>query len=182
MAELSPVKQKILLLLFAGIRLGLTYTPGKQIRIRKQLQKEWKRMNQQKLQREIRTLYRSQLVDMRENSDGTFTMVLTRKGTFKTLKYRFDQMNITPHAWDRKWRLVVFDIPEKLKKARDALRAKLKSLGFIELQKSVLVFPYECQDEIDFVIEFFRMRKFVRYGILEYIDNDLHLKRIFKLS
>jgi DNA-binding transcriptional regulator PaaX len=76
---------------------------------------------------------------------------------------------------------VVFDIPEKLKRGRDALREKLKELGFYELQKSVFVFPYECRDEIEFIIEIFELRKYVRFGVLEEIDNELHLKKIFEL-
>ena len=56
---------------------------------------------------------------------------------------------------DGEWRIVIFDIPEKFKKAREALRMKLKELGFLELQKSVFIFPYECEDEINFIVEVF---------------------------
>jgi len=90
-------------------------------------------------------------------------------------------MKIKRENWDGKWRIVVFDIPEKIKRGRDALREKLKELGFYELQKSVFVFPYKCQNEIEFVIEFFNLRKYVRFGTLDSIDNNLHLKKIFKL-
>ena len=100
----------------------------------------------------------------------------------RALTYRFEEMRIEGRTWDGKWRLVVFDIPEKLRKGRDALRAKIKELGFYELQKSVFVFPYECRDEIDFIVEFFGLRKYVRYGVLEFIDNELHLKEIFDLG
>src|SRR3990167_2211250 len=64
--------------------------------------------------------------------------------------------------WDKKWRVVIFDIPEKSRMARDALRRKLKELEFRELQKSVFVHPYECKKEIDFIIEFFNLRHYVR--------------------
>jgi len=55
-------------------------------------------------------------------------------------------------------------------------------LGFYELQKSVWIFPYECKNEIDFIVEFFGLRKYVRFGILESINNELHLKKIFNLK
>jgi len=90
--------------------------------------------------------------------------------------------NYQKEKWDGQWRMVIFDIPEDLRKARDALRSKLKELGFCELQKSVFVFPYECKDEIDFIVEFFGVREYVRYGILRSIDNDPHLRRIFHLG
>ena len=51
-----------------------------------------------------------------------------------------------------------FDIPEKLKRAREVLRDKLKDIGFIELQKSVFAHPFECEDEINFIVEVFQIR------------------------
>lgn len=179
---MNPVKQKILISLMAGVALGFTYSPNRQYRILKALGREWKKIDQEKLKREIRGLYKSHLIQVRENPDGSFTYVLTDKGKIKILTYHFQNMKIKNSNWDRKWRVVIFDIPEKLKIARDALRRKLKDLGFYEFQKSVFIFPYECKDEIDFVIEFFNLRKYVRYGVIEFIDNDLHLKEIFKLG
>ncbi|MCR4306178.1 MAG: winged helix-turn-helix transcriptional regulator [Candidatus Daviesbacteria bacterium] len=39
--------------------------------------------------------------------------------------------------WDRKWRIVVFDIPEKKRQVRDILRSRLKLWGFTPWQQSV---------------------------------------------
>ncbi|MCH7763134.1 MAG: hypothetical protein IIB95_05255, partial [Candidatus Marinimicrobia bacterium] len=61
------------------------------------------------------------------------------------------------------WRIVIFDIPEKRKKARDAINLKLKELGFHPIQKSTFIFPYECRNEIDFVAEHFFVRKYINY-------------------
>lgn len=179
---MSLFKQKILLLLLSGVALGFTYTPKQQYKILKATGSEWRKIDRENLKKEIRKLYRSKLVEGKENLDGSFTYVLTDKGKFKALTYYFQEMKIKENHWDKKWRVVIFDIPENLKKARDALRWKLKQLGFHELQKSIFVFPYECKDEIDFVIEVFHLRKYVRYGIFDFIDNDLHLRKIFRLS
>ena len=107
---------------------------------------------------------------------------MTEKGRVKALTYKFLEMKIKNKEWDGKWRIVVFDIPEKIRRGRDALRWKIKGLGFYELQKSVFVFPYECKDEIYFIIEFFNLRQYARYGVLESIDNEEHLKKVFNLS
>ena len=179
--ELSPTKQKILLLLFSGLALGLSHSPKTQFKIIKNFPRAWKEINEKKFKQEIKSLYRTKLVSLKENPNGTFSMVLTDKGKIKTLNYHFAEIKINHQVWDKKWRMVIFDIPEKTRKGRDALREKLKDLGFYELQKSVFVFPYECKDEMDFLIEFFNLRKYVRYGILESIDSDLHLRQIFKL-
>lgn len=181
MADADTLKQKILLLLLGGLALGFTYHPGRQWKIIKSVKREWQKIDEKKLWREIRKLYRSSLVEKRENPDGSFTFVLSQKGKAKTLNFQFEKMRLEKKNWDGKWRLVIFDIPEKIKPARDALREKLKKLGFYELQKSVFVFPYKCEDEIDFVIEFFEMRRHVRTVLAEKIDNELHLKKIFKL-
>ena len=175
------IQQKIILLLLGGVALGLVASPLGQLRIRRELSREWKKINQKHLKEEIRNLYRSKLVSMKQNNDGTSTLTLTDKGKVRALTYRFDDMKIKREKWDGQWRLVIFDIPEDLRKARDALRFKLRDLGFCELQKSVFVFPYECKNEIDFIVEFFQVRPYVRYGILRLIDNDLHLRKIFHL-
>jgi len=180
--EISSTKQKILLCLIGGLSMGLSYSPERQVRIFRKLIKELKKVDNKKLKQEVQYLYSSKMVGLKENPDGTTEIQLTDKGRLKVLKYHFEKMQIDKKGkWDAKWRMVVFDIPEKLRKGRDALRYKLKTLGLYELQKSVFVFPYACKDEIDFLVECFNLRKYVRYGVLEHIDNDLHLRKIFKL-
>jgi DNA-binding transcriptional regulator PaaX len=178
---MQTIKEKILLLLFYGLALGFTYLPHKQWRIIKGAVKEWKKIDEKALKEDIKKLYRSKLIKRKENPNGSFTFVLTDKGKLRALTYHFQTIKIERENWDKKWRIVIFDIPEKIKRARDALRDKLKEIGFYELQKSVFVFPYECKNEIDFIIEFFNLRRYVRFGVLNTIDNELHLKRIFNL-
>lgn len=55
--------------------------------------------------------------------------------------------------WDGIWRLVVFDIPEKRKGIRDALRKKLRGLGFGMWQKSVYVTPHNFMHEMNEYLE-----------------------------
>lgn len=55
--------------------------------------------------------------------------------------------------WDERWRIVIFDIPEKEKKARDRLREKLRELGFGMIQESVWLTPYNVAKDIrDFLV------------------------------
>ena len=78
--------------------------------------------------------------------------------------------------------MVLFDIPEKHKKGLDAISRVLKNMGFYKFQKSVFINPFECNDEINFVIEFFNLQPYVRIIIADHLDNELHLKTIFGLS
>ena len=76
-----------------------------------------------------------------------------------------------------------FDIQTSQKTKREALRGKLKELNFFQLQKSVWVFPYPCQKEIDILRDFFGLDKNELILILtKKIDDDCSLKRYFKLS
>jgi len=83
--------------------------------------------------------------------------------------------------WDRVWRVIIFDIPEKKKKARDALRRKFLHLGMFQLQKSVFVYPFDCKKEIDFVSDFFNVGKDILYFEAKIFDIDDKLKKIFNL-
>ena len=180
--SLGPVSQKILLLLLGGLALGLSHSPNRYFRILKMIGKEWQQINTRAMQRAIKNLYKARLIDTKDNTDGTTTVVLTEKGKKKALTYNIDEIKIQPmKKWDRKWRFILFDIPESRKKARDALSLKLKTAGFYKLQKSVFVSPFDCRKEIDFIIEFFAVRPYVRIVVADYIDNEPHLKKIFRI-
>ncbi len=180
--RLGQNQKKILLLLLGGLVLGLSTNPKTSFGILKSIQKEWKEIDKEMLKKAIKSLYQSKLIKEKENADGTITLVLTDKGKERALTYNLDNIEIKkPNQWDKKWRVVLFDIPEKIKKAREAMRRHLKNLGFYEFQKSVFVHPYDCKDEIDYLIEFYDLRRFVRFIIADSLDNELHLKNYFKL-
>jgi len=180
--RIGNTKRKVLLLLLAGLALGLTRSPKKHWWILKQIPKEWRRKNRQALERAINSLYTSHLVQEKENKDGTTTLVLSENGKRRALRFNINKLEIKrPTKWDRKWRIVMFDIPEKLRVLRDSLRLHFKEIGLIELQKSVFVYPYPCSKEIEFILEFYNARKHVRFILAEKVDNELHLKKKFSL-
>lgn len=171
-----------MLLLLAGVALGLSRSPKNYFKILEGVSKEWKEIDRNKLIRIVREFYRDRIVDYKENKEGAVEIVLTKDGRQKALKYQIDEIKIRkPEKWDGKWRMVAFDIPEKKKKAREALRDKLRDLGFRELQKSVFVFPYECEDEIDFIVEVFEIRPHVRFMRVDFFTNEEQFKIKFKL-
>ena len=176
----GEIQRKTLLLLFGGLAIGLSASPRASFQILKSLAKNWEAINKQSLKRAIKRLYESKLVEEKQNKDGSVTLVLTENGKKKVLTYQLDEMRIKkPEKWDRKWRVVLFDIPEDRKKIREALRYHLKNLEFYEFQKSVFVHPYDCKNEIDYLIEFYDIRKFVRFILADEIDNELRLKQYF---
>ena len=180
--KIGPVGRKILILLGAGLALGLTHRPDCYFRIIKSASREWQKNNQRSLREAVRKLYQSKLIDYRENDDGTVSLILNDEGKQRVLRYDLDNIEIKkPVKWDKLWRMVIFDIPEHLKKGRNALAVKLKQLGFYPMQKSVFIYPYECKNEIDFVIEIFNLKPYVRFIVAKETDVDLDLKRKFNL-
>lgn len=66
---------------------------------------------------------------------------LTDKGREKALVAK---LHSAVGKWDGKWRMVIFDIPEKKRAARDLLRYHLKAWGFTPWQQSVWVSKENC--------------------------------------
>ena len=179
----SPIKQKILLLLASGIALGFSNSPRLHHKILKSIPKAFRDINRSVLRRTINEFKYKRLVDFSENKDGTVTITLTVLGRKQALRYNPDNISIqNPPHWDKKWRVIVFDIPEKKRRARDALRFEMKKLGFFELQRSVWVYPHDCRDAIDFLVEFFEVRNYVRYLVVSEMSYDADLKVHFNLQ
>ena len=180
--RIGPVKERILLLLLTGFVLGLSRSPKRYFKIVGEFKKAWKGIKEDNLRYSIKSLYESHLISISKEVDGATTMILSKEGRELAIKYNINQMKISkPLKWDLKWRLVIFDIPEPLFRVRNSLRFHLKKLGFIELQKSVFVYPYPCLNEIEFIIETYNVRKYVRTLVVESIDNELDLKNKFNL-
>ena len=180
MRKLGPVQQKILLLLAAGTAFSVTRTPRQQYRLLDSFVQEWKNIGKRRVERSVQGLVRSKLLDLKKQPDGTWKMVLTDHGKKRALYYKIESMEIQkPKQWDKKWRIVLFDVPEKRKGSRDALRTWIKKLGFIELQKSVFILPFDCRDEFDFIVEFLGIREYVRFVVANEVDNEEYLKSRF---
>ena len=181
--KLNPTKKKILFLFLGGAAVLLSCAPsaGRRSRILKIIGKDWRQIKREKLIKEIRQLYRSKLISAKFEKDGSVSLLLSEKGKQKILNYEIDEMKIKRERWDGKWRIVMFDIPEEQKKERDAFRFRLKKLEFREMQKSVFVHPFECRNEIEFFVEFYNIKAYVRFGILSEIDNEIDLKMFFDL-
>lgn len=53
-----------------------------------------------------------------------------------------------PEKWDGKWRVLIFDVPERHRDRRDLFRQYIENIGFYPLQKSVYIYPFECTQEV----------------------------------
>lgn len=70
----------------------------------------------------------------------------TTTGSDRLRKIQFSHLEMAK-PWDGKWRIVMYDIPEEKKAAREQIRRLIKQLGFVQLQRSVWIHPLPCFEE-----------------------------------
>ncbi len=110
-------------------------------------------------------------------------LALTAKGVAFINKLEERNFHITkPRKWDKKWRIIIFDIKEGRKTTREKLRRTLIQIGFKKLQNSVWIFPYDCEDLVTLLKADFKIGKEVLYIIAEHIEYDKRLKALFSLG
>lgn len=85
---------------------------------------------------------------------------LTNQGC-KRLIRDFPLLALRKKKWDGKWRVVVFDIPEKERRLRAYLRQKLLELGFGMMQESVWISPLDVAEDLKEYLESRNLGDFV---------------------
>lgn len=143
----------------------------------------WKKHKPRKLTDAFKRLQKRGCIEI-EVIRNQIYIRLTKEGRKLAGWMQIDALRIKrPKKWDGNWRLVIFDISQMKKSHREALRGKLKQLGFYPLQKSVWIHPFECRDEIELLRDFFGLsEKEMRLIVARDIGKDDWLKKHFKLS
>ena len=135
-----------------------------------------------KFNRTFNYLKLRKLIKIKENQDGIFRFELSRDGKKKAMRYNLEKLKIDPmKKWDGKWRFIMFDIPNRLKERSNSLREKLKELGFYQYQKSVWIYPYPIENEMELISRVFEVRPFIKLGEISSLDSSYKLKKKFKL-
>jgi hypothetical protein len=120
---------------------------------------------------------------VKEEDDCLFYK-FSEKGENKVRKFIIDELRISPpKEWDKKWRLIIFDIPEKKRGGRVAFRKKLNDMGFYQCQKSAWIHPFPCLEEIEFVKDVFNLKPFVKIFLVDEMTDGktlYHFKNLLK--
>ncbi|EKD91167.1 MAG: hypothetical protein ACD_30C00040G0012 [uncultured bacterium] len=133
-----------------------------------------------RINQELKRLHKRGLVEIIKHKNGITSIKLTKKGKEKLKRYEIDNLKTEkPTKWDKKWRIIIFDISIKKNFARDLLRRRMKKLGFYKLQSSVFVHPYPCYEIVIFIREYFDVNDEVKYIEAEKIENDDKLIEYF---
>lgn len=92
------------------------------------------------------------------DKEGEVFIRLTSRGNKKIVR-DFPLLSLQNRKWDKKWRVVIFDIEEINRNTRDSLRTKLKELGFGMIQKSVFISPHDIIEDFNEFIRSFGLNE-----------------------
>ena len=131
-----------------------------------------KKPTTKQITRTIYDLKKRKIIELKEVGDKTH-LLLTEKGARRKLRFNLRNMSIHKMSvWDHKWRMLMFDIPESKKIARNVFRSRIKELGFFQFQKSVWVYPYPCENEVDFLAEYFEIAEYIHFLTIKIEDDN----------
>lgn len=173
---------KILNILADGFVLSLSRDKRERFRLHKECDRLWYTIDRKRLYQILNRLQMEGFINVIKRANNVEKIQLNEKGKARWLRYQFNDLKLKfSKRWDKKWRIVLFDIPEPKKRIRDALRKKLKKLGFLEFQKSVFIYPFPCEDEVNFIINFFNIEDNVYY-LEAPISSDYNFRQYFHLK
>ena len=142
-----------------------------------------KKFQKSKFLQDLKRLQVRELIEYRESPNGEVRMVLKSAGKKLVLHYDIDKIEIKKQkTWDKKWQMIIFDIPIKKRMASNALSTKLKSMGFYQLQKSIYIHPFPCENEIEFIASVFDIRKHLLILIIPHFEGAEKLIKYFDLN
>lgn len=130
--------------------------------------------------RVITDLYRKGIVTL-SGTRGARMALLTDAGRRLIFLNNLSLRVPNKKNWNELWFMVSFDIPATAKRARDSLRRKLKEIGFVEYQKSLYLFPVGGESEVDFIVDYYGVKPWVRYFYVADLQDDTKYRALFGL-
>lgn len=187
--KIDPKVKDILVLLGAGAFLaGSIIMPGLPLlakpfldRKREEERNEWKKFNTWRLRQVLKRLHEEKLVEVFETKDGQ-AVKITSRGKQRLLLYNIDDLVLVKKKWDKKWRIIIYDVDESKKYLRDVFQLMLRKLEFLQLQKSVYLTPYPCENEIEYLRQIYDLGKNVAILTINGLENEQAYKEYFGLK
>lgn len=138
-----------------------------------------------KFQKTLWHLKKTGIVDV-QHENGQIHISLTEKGDRKATKWK-KLLEIEkpkrPARWDKKWRILTFDISSSKRIKRDTLRHLIKRLDMVQMQKSVWIYPFDCAEQIGFLKRFLDLNDTeVRLIVTESIGEDKLFRKKFNIN
>lgn len=177
-----PTNEEILSLLKAGFIISAAFiAPGSLRGLKGLISSPWQNFNKSLLKRKFKELKEQKLITV-EEENGQEIVKISEEGKKYLKRIELKNLKIKkPKRWDGKWRVVIFDIPENLRKAREYFRSELERLGLIAVQESVYIYPYPCFTEINIYRELYQVKDYVRFMVVKEIEKEEEFREEFKI-
>ncbi len=101
-----------------------------------------------------------------KKSKNKNAVMFTSKGAKKILEIKRKITGLIKRK-DGKWQMVIFDIPEDIRKRRDYFRSGLKRLKYQKLQQSIWICPYDVLKDTQELIKYLKLTPFVKLLLIE---------------
>ncbi len=97
---------------------------------------------------------------------------LTPAGASRLQKIMIDEISIPrPKKWDKKWRMVSFDIPVRYSKQRAHFTEQLQNLGLAMVHKSLWAYPFPCFTELEQLAGYYNVLRFCKFLEISQTDS-----------
>ncbi len=181
--KIDPKVKDVLMLLAAGaILTTVVLFPGiaaigpllKEEQKRRE-RKEWEKFNLWRLRQVIKRLEKQKAVEVIDD-----VVKITEKGKKKLLRFNLEKMQLKEKT-DGQWRLIVYDVADLRKEQRELFRLMLKKLKCLQLQESVYLTPFVCDDEIEYLRNIFDIGTEVKVIKVLGLENETVYRKYFGL-
>ena len=181
--RIGPIAKGILgIVVLSGVIPLLAIAPGLAVAMAPFLRKK-KYQPKQAINKSIEGLIRNGILKKTINKKGEILISVTSKGKWESGIRGLDkQGKVSVGEWDGIWRVIIFDVPEHKRSVRQELRRAINLYGFVQLQKSVWVYPYPCDDFVKLIKKHLGISNDVLYMTVNQLENDKHLKKEFRLQ
>lgn len=105
-----------------------------------------------------------------EKTDSKYALTIKGENLFKRI-LKIKKVQNKP--WDKKYRVVIFDIPESMRKSRNWLRFELYSLGYKKLQQSVFIGKKPLPENVILGIKENKISNCVNYLLIDKIYKNI---------
>lgn len=164
-----------------GIIAGTAVAPNLPIALEKPLRRLLKHLDKRECQREYQRIVYNLKAQGYLAGDYEHGLQLTDKARARLAQREADIHPIhSQKSWDHQWRIIIYDIPEKSKSARNALAHILRTIGCFQLQKSAWITPFPCRKDIETIAAKYEVDQHITYFETTSLDNAKPLMRRFQ--
>lgn len=169
-------------LLKAGVVLASAVVAPNAVQIFAPLFREKRHLSEKEAKDTILYAHKAGWVEAQRRGQRS-VLVLTPRGKKRADRVAFWRGGPHPQQnWDGRWRILFFDVPEKRKDARDAVRAYLRRWGFLQVQKSVWLTPWPCDEHVQALREWYVLYPHLRLAQVYSFDGEEEFLRKFDLE